>query len=81
MHHKKELSYSAQNMFLSPLTHFISINDVTINRKKIKKLMSESENNMNILTTIERRERIFTLLIIAFISLLTGKIIFIFSFL
>ncbi len=45
MRHRKELSYSAQNVFLSALTHFFSINDVIINRKKIKKFMSESENN------------------------------------
>jgi hypothetical protein len=32
-----------------------------------------SDNNMTILTPIQRRERIFTLLIIALISLLTGK--------
>jgi hypothetical protein len=31
-------------------------------------------NNMNILTPIQRRERIFTLLIIAIIALLTGKL-------
>jgi hypothetical protein len=35
----------------------------------------DSDNNMKILTTIERRERILTLLIIAFIALLTGKIL------
>lgn len=44
MRHKKNLSYSAQNVFLSALTHFFSINDVVINRKKLKKFMSESEN-------------------------------------
>ncbi len=44
MRHKWQLSYSAQNMFLCCITHFFSINDVTINRKKIKKFMSESEN-------------------------------------
>ena len=44
MRHRKELSYSAQNVFLSALTHFFSINDVIVNRKKIKKFMSESEN-------------------------------------
>lgn len=44
MRHKKQLSFSAQNIFLCALTHFYSINDVTINRKKIKKFMSESEN-------------------------------------
>jgi hypothetical protein len=44
MRHKKELSYSAQNVFLSAMTHFFSINDIMINRKKIKKFMSESEN-------------------------------------
>ena len=44
MRHRKELSYTAQNVFLSALTHFFSINDVMINRKKIKKFMSESEN-------------------------------------
>jgi hypothetical protein len=31
--------------FLSALTLFFSINDVVINRKKIKKFMSESENS------------------------------------
>jgi integrase len=44
MRHKMNLSYSAQNIFLCALTHFFSINDVTINRKKIKKFMSDSEN-------------------------------------
>jgi hypothetical protein len=41
----------------------------------IGKNPNDSENSMKILTTIERRERIFTLLIIAFIALLTGKIL------
>jgi hypothetical protein len=45
MHHRKELSCSAQNVFLSTLTLFFSINEVVINRKKIKKFMSESENS------------------------------------
>ena len=44
MRHKMNLSFSAQNIFLCALTHFFSINDVTINRKKIKKFMSDSEN-------------------------------------
>ncbi len=44
MRYKKNLSFSAQNLFLCALTHFFSINDVTINRKKIKKFMSEAEN-------------------------------------
>jgi hypothetical protein len=48
MHHKKEFSYSAQNLFLSALTHFISINDVMINRKKIKKFRVNQKINMNI---------------------------------
>jgi hypothetical protein len=34
----------------------------------------DSDSNMKILTASERRERIFTLLIIAFIALLTGSI-------
>jgi hypothetical protein len=45
MHYRKELSCSVQNVFLSALTLFFSINDVVINRKKIKKFMSESENS------------------------------------
>jgi len=44
MRHNRQLSYSAQNGFLAAITHFFSINDVILNRKKIKKFMSESEN-------------------------------------
>jgi hypothetical protein len=44
MRYKLDLSFSAQNIFLCALTHFFAIYDVTLNRKKIKKLMSESEN-------------------------------------
>jgi len=46
--HKKDLSYSAQNVFLSALTHFFTINDIMINRKKDIKFMSKSENKYNI---------------------------------
>ncbi len=41
---KQNLSYSSQNLFLCAINHFFSINDVIINRKKIKKFMSEAEN-------------------------------------
>ena len=41
---KQNLSYSSQNLFLCAINHFFSINDITINRKKVKKFMSESEN-------------------------------------
>ncbi len=47
-----------------------------LNNENYQTINQDSENNMNILTAIERRERIFTLLIIAFIALLTGKILF-----
>ncbi len=41
---KQNLSYSSQNLFLCTNNHFFSINDVTINRKKLKKFMLEAEN-------------------------------------
>jgi len=41
---KQNLSYSSQNLFLCAINHFFSINDITINRKKVKKFLSESEN-------------------------------------
>ncbi len=44
MRYKRQMSFSAQNMLLCALTHFYSINDVLINRKKIAKFMSDSEN-------------------------------------
>ncbi|HEX5185772.1 MAG TPA: hypothetical protein VFV86_02690 [Nitrososphaeraceae archaeon] len=44
MRQKQNLSYSSQNLFLCAINHFFSINDITINRKKIKKFLSESEN-------------------------------------
>jgi len=56
-----------------------SSNSIGINND-YQSVNQDSENNMNILTKTERQERIFTLLIIAFIALLTGKIIFIFYF-
>lgn len=40
MRHKQNLSFSAQNIFLAALTHFFSINDITINRKKTKKILN-----------------------------------------
>ena len=43
-----------------------------------QRTQQEIDQNMPILTPIERRERIFTLSIPAFIALLTGKIIFFF---
>ena len=51
-----------------------SSNSIPIN-EDYQRLHQNSDNTMNILTPTERRERIFTLLIIAFIALLTGKII------
>jgi hypothetical protein len=36
MRHRKELSYSAQNVFLSALTHFFSIKIFMMNHKKKK---------------------------------------------
>lgn len=36
-----KLSYSSINIFLSAMTHFFAINDVIINRKKIKKFLGE----------------------------------------
>lgn len=39
MRHKRNLYFSAQNVFLCTAIHFFSINDITINRKKIKKFM------------------------------------------
>ena len=44
MRHRHQLSYSSQNGFLAAITHFFSINDVSLNCKKIKKFMSEAEN-------------------------------------
>ena len=44
MRYKRQMSFSAQNILLCALTHFYSINDVLINRKKIAKFMSDSEN-------------------------------------
>jgi integrase len=44
MRHRRQLSYSSQNGFLAAITHFFSINDISLNRKKIKKFMSEAEN-------------------------------------
>ena len=44
MRYKRQMSFSAQNMLLCALTHFFSINDVLINRKKIAKFMSDFEN-------------------------------------
>jgi hypothetical protein len=44
MRHRRQLSYSAQDGFLVAMTHFFSINDVIMNRKKIKKFVSEAEN-------------------------------------
>ena len=43
-----------------------------------QRTQQEIDQNMPILTPIERRARIFTLSIIAFIALLTGKIFFFF---
>ena len=74
MRYKLHLSFSAQNMFLCALTHFFSINDVTINRKKIKKFMSESENKYEyrsytaeeigrLLLTCDERERAIILIL------------------
>jgi integrase len=59
MRHRRQLSYSAQNGFLAAITHFYSINDVTVNRKKIKKFMSESENKYEFRSyTIEEISRL-----------------------
>ncbi len=74
MRYKLGLSFSAQNIFLCALTHFFSINDVTINRKKIKKFMSESENKYEyrsytteeigrLLLTCNERERAIILIL------------------
>ncbi|MGD9672131.1 MAG: hypothetical protein AB7U98_01475 [Candidatus Nitrosocosmicus sp.] len=74
MRYKMNLSFSAQNIFLCALTHFFSINDVTINRKKIKKFMSESENKYEyrsytseeigrLLSICDERERAIILLL------------------
>ena len=74
MRYKLQLSFSAQNMFLCALIHFFSINDVTINRKKIKKFMSESENKYEyrsytaeeigrLLLTCDERERAIILIL------------------
>jgi integrase len=74
MRYKLDLSFSAQNIFLCALTHFFSINDVTINRKKIKKFMSDSENKYEyrsytaeeigrLLLTCDDRERAIILIL------------------
>lgn len=57
----------------------IGINPTSIN-DDYQRINQESGNNMTILTPNQRRERIFTLIIIALISLLTGKIIFFLNF-
>jgi len=74
MRYELDLSFSAQNIFLCALTHFFSINDVTINRKKIKKFMSDSENKYEyrsytaeeigrLLLTCDKRERAIILIL------------------
>jgi len=74
MRNEKQLSFSAQNVFLCAITHFFSINDITINRKKIKKFMSEAENKYEyrsylpeeikrLLTVSDERERAIILLL------------------
>ncbi len=76
MRYKLNLSFSAQNILLCSLTHFFSINDVTINRKKIKKFMSESENKYEyrsyttdeirrLLLTCDERERAIILILVS----------------
>jgi hypothetical protein len=69
------LSSSSSTTSIGINQNLVLIND------DYQRINQNSENNMNILTTTERRERISTLLIIAFIALLTGKIIFLFDFL
>src|SRR6476660_1471093 len=60
MRYNKQLSYSYQNGFLAAVTHFFSINDIVLNRKKIKKFMSESENKYEYRSyTIEEISRLF----------------------
>lgn len=54
-----------------------SSTSISIN-EDYQRLQQGTDQNMPILTAIERRERIFTLTIIAFIALLTGKILFLF---
>lgn len=55
MRHEMDLSFSAQNIFLCASTHFFSINDVTINRKKIKKITAIRRINMNIVPILLRK--------------------------
>lgn len=50
----------------------IHSNPTTTNEEQ-QRLHQNSENTMNILTPVERRERILTLIIIALIALLTGR--------
>ena len=38
MRHRRQLSYSSQNGFLAEITHFFSINDISLNRKRLKSL-------------------------------------------
>jgi len=82
-----ELSEKTENMPKQQISSSSSTTSIGINQNLVlinddyQRINQNSENNMNILTTTERRERISTLLIIAFIALLTGKIIFLFDFL
>jgi hypothetical protein len=63
-----------ENTENAPKEQITSSNPIPTN-ENYQRNDQNSENHMNILTTIERRERIFTLLVIAFIALLTGKIL------
>jgi hypothetical protein len=75
-HELTEKAEDAPKQQISPSTSIgINQNPTSINGD-YQSVNQESNNNVDILTPIERRERIFTLLIIAFIALLTGKIIF-----
>lgn len=74
MRYKRQMSFSAQNILLCALTHFYSINDVLINRKKIAKFMSDSENKYeyrsyttdeisSLLSVSDEREKMIILLL------------------
>jgi hypothetical protein len=64
---KQQLSSSSSSTSIGINQTPTSINN------EYQRVNQNSENNMHILTATERRERIFTLLIIAFIALLTGN--------
>lgn len=73
-----ELSEKPENILKPQISSSSSSTSIGINPNPLsinndyQRINQNSENNTIILTPTERRQRIFTLLIIAFIALLTG---------